>query len=230
VIIADRACLLACRVGSYFGCIRSAHRPARLTSKNLLVCAHDSHRHVCGTPAQIKRLDADALVDLMRRLLHAEARATGLPLSGIHVPAQINVPDGGEDGRIVWEGGSDRTDYLPRRHTALQAKATDVTATSLRTETQTSAATKGRRNQKAEKSTLRPVLVEAIAAGGAHIVCTTESLTPKQKGPLLAALRAGIEDAGYDPSAIAIDIYDGNKLAVWATHPRSFQLWSADHF
>lgn len=172
---------------------------------------------------QIERLDAGGLVDLMRRLLYAEARATGLPLSGIHVPAQITVPDGGEDGRMVWEGGAERTPYLPRRHTALQAKATTVTAASLRAETQVPTA-KDRRKAKTQSPILRPVLAEAIAAAGAYIVVTTKSLNPKQKAPLLRALRDGILATGHDPAALALDIYDANKLAAWATHHQAVAL------
>src|SRR5688572_23624910 len=108
------------------------------------------------TPAQIARLDDRGLVDLLRRLLHAEARDAGLPLAGVHIPVQITIPDDGEDGRIVWEGGAGRTNYLPRRHTALQARATVVRVTSLKAETQTAAAPKGRRKPKASPLVLRP--------------------------------------------------------------------------
>src|SRR6185437_7007759 len=87
------------------------------------------------TAKQIASLDDDGLVDLLRRLLHAEARGAGLPLGGVHVPAQITIPDGGEDGRMLWSGGADRTDYLLRRFTAFQAKATGITEASLTAET-----------------------------------------------------------------------------------------------
>ena len=41
---------------------------------------------------------------LLRRLLNAEALANSLPSDGIHVASSITTPDGGEDGRIKWEG------------------------------------------------------------------------------------------------------------------------------
>ena len=61
------------------------------------------------TPDQIGRLDSPNLVELLRRLLSAEAREAGIPLAGVNVPLQITVPDGGEDGRILWDGGFDHT-------------------------------------------------------------------------------------------------------------------------
>ncbi|WP_298605086.1 hypothetical protein, partial [uncultured Sphingorhabdus sp.] len=175
------------------------------------------------TAAQIASLDDRGLVEFLRHLLLAEARQVGLPLSGIHVPAQITVPDGGEDGRITWEGGTDRTDYLPRRHTALQAKATRVTSASLKAETHVV-------SSDGQRPVLRPVLSEAIAAGGAYIVATTKALTAKQMAPLLAAIRAGIAGTGHDPDALVIDIYDANKLATWATRHQAIALAFNERF
>jgi hypothetical protein len=37
-------------------------------------------------------MDEDGLADLLRRLIYAEARETGLPLTGIDIPAQITIP------------------------------------------------------------------------------------------------------------------------------------------
>ena len=48
----------------------------------------------------IESLSHAALPELLRRLLHAEAIAHGLPQDGIHVASDVNTPDGGEDGRI----------------------------------------------------------------------------------------------------------------------------------
>ena len=174
-------------------------------------------------PAQITLLDDKGLVELLRQLLLAEARETGLPLAGVHVPAQITIPDGGEDGRMVWEGGLDRTNYLPRRHTALQAKATVVTRASLKAETHTTTATSRRRKLKTAP-VLRSVLSDAIAADGAYIVVTSKALTTRQKKPLISAIRDGIAATGHEPDTLAIDIYDANKLANWASHHQAVAL------
>ena len=52
---------------------------------------------------------------LLRRLLHAEADRHGIPADGIHVSNNIDVPNGGEDGRIQWTGEPERTPFLPGR-------------------------------------------------------------------------------------------------------------------
>lgn len=178
------------------------------------------------TPAQIGQLDDRGLVDLIGRLLHAEARAAGLPLAGINMPLQITVPDDGEDGRIVWEGGADCTAYLSRRHTAFQAKATRVSAATLKAETHIATArpAKRRRAKSGSRPLLRPVLFDAIAAGGAYVVATTKALNKKQIKPLVAAIRSGIAETSHDSDGLAIDIYDANKLAAWATHHQAVAL------
>ena len=60
---------------------------------------------------------------LLRRLLSAEAQTFGLPEAGIHVANTIHAADGGEDGRIEWEGGPERTLFLPSRRCRFQLKA-----------------------------------------------------------------------------------------------------------
>src|SRR5271165_2606320 len=185
------------------------------------------------TPDQIGRLDSANLVELLRRLLRGEARSAGIPLAGVSVPLQITVPDGGEDGRISWDGGFDHTDYLPRRHVSVQAKATDVTEASLKAETWTPAS-RPRRGRK-KKSTpppppqLRPVIDWVIANRGAYIVITTEALTERQKYPLIEAIEEGINATGNSPSAIAVAIYDANKLADWASRHQAVALWVNEH-
>lgn len=76
-------------------------------------------------PHQIESLNSKQLVELLKRLLHAEAQRAGISLRGVSVPLQITVPDGGEDARISWMGGLEQTDYLPSRFNILQCKATD---------------------------------------------------------------------------------------------------------
>src|SRR5437660_12614983 len=76
--------------------------------------------------SQIESLESKQLVELLRKLLHAEAQCAGISLRGISVPLQITVPDGGEDARISWTGGLEQTDYLSARFCLFQSKATDL--------------------------------------------------------------------------------------------------------
>ena len=59
--------------------------------------------------SQIERLDSKELVEVLKKLLHTEAQCSGISLRGVSVPLQITVPDGGEDARISWAGGLERT-------------------------------------------------------------------------------------------------------------------------
>ncbi len=75
-------------------------------------------------PSQIEKLDSNQLVELLKKLLHAEAQRAGISLRGVSVPLQITIADGGEDARISWQGGLEQTDYLPSRFCIFQSKAT----------------------------------------------------------------------------------------------------------
>src|SRR5215216_752842 len=85
-------------------------------------------------PDHIATLDSVTLVKLMKRLMLAESRLTGIPLRGAAVPLQVTVADGGEDGRIEWTGGSPATAYFPHRFTLFQSKAQDLTASKVKGE------------------------------------------------------------------------------------------------
>ena len=75
------------------------------------------------TGEHIKVLNERMFPHLLRRLLSAEALANDLPADGIHVASNITASDGGEDGRITWTGGPDRTAFLPSRLVQFQLKA-----------------------------------------------------------------------------------------------------------
>jgi len=78
-------------------------------------------------PEQIASLDSTKLVQLLKRLLMAEAFANGISLRNVSVPLQITVGDGGEDARMAWSDGPDATDYLPARFCIFQSKASTLT-------------------------------------------------------------------------------------------------------
>ena len=68
------------------------------------------------------------LTRLLRKLLYLEARTAGIAASAVHASLKIDVPDGGEDGRIHWQGGPVSTDWLPGRFCLFQSKATDLSS------------------------------------------------------------------------------------------------------
>jgi hypothetical protein len=118
------------------------------------------------TAAQIHSIGSPSLlVDLLRKLLHAEARSNGIARRGISVPAQITVSDDGEDGSIIWQGGPDSTDYFPARTSMFQSKATDMPRQKCADEV------------KDAHGTLKLAIRQTLTAGGAYIVFSTDKTT-----------------------------------------------------
>ena len=78
------------------------------------------------TYEDISHLNDGQLTDFLRRLLHLKAARFQIAASGVSVALNINVPDGGEDGRIEWTAGPVHTDYVPHRLTMFQCKATNM--------------------------------------------------------------------------------------------------------
>ncbi|MCB1882789.1 MAG: hypothetical protein KDG89_02160 [Geminicoccaceae bacterium] len=77
---------------------------------------------------QLQRLDGEQLHELVLKLLNAEAGAHGIAAAAIRVSLRIDVPDGGEDGRIDWANGPELQAFAgehPRRFAALVAPMID---------------------------------------------------------------------------------------------------------
>src|ERR1700726_1185162 len=105
---------------------------------------------------QISRLNSVALVQLMKRLLLAECQLVDIPLRAAAVPLQITVPDGGEDGRVEWTGGTDSTNYLPSRFSIFQSKAQNLTEGTVKSEVFA-------KSQKGKHDKDKPTLNDAVS-------------------------------------------------------------------
>ena len=173
------------------------------------------------TPSQIERLDANQVVELLRRLVHAELLQHDIPLRSGSVPAQINIADGGEDGRVEWSGSPNQTDWLPSRFSVFQSKRGATSPSGLKKETWTKA------SQKADDArVLNEALEQAIERSGAYIVVTTSAVVGTKRDARIKAIRKGISEAGHDPKRLTlIDIYDCNKLTAWTNCHPAVGLW-----
>ncbi|MGO7367642.1 hypothetical protein ACC719_11630 [Rhizobium ruizarguesonis] len=175
-------------------------------------------------PGQIEALDSKELVLLLGRLLHAEALNAGVELGGISVPLQITVPDGGEDGRITWQGGAEHTEYLPVRTNFFQCKASKIGRTGWKKECWVKST-----QRKGRVRTITPALGAALGIGASYIGFTTEALTGPKRDDYIAGIREGIMEAGCDPDRLArVDIYDANKIAAWAARHPSVAIWLSE--
>ena len=116
------------------------------------------------TSANITSLDQMRLTDLLGRLLHVEAKATHIPLGNLSVSMNIDAPDGGEDGRISWQGGPNSTDFLPNRLTLFQCKATKMDRASCKNEVLI------KKKRQSDPSRLKPQVKDVLDLGGAYVL------------------------------------------------------------
>jgi hypothetical protein len=175
------------------------------------------------TPDQIKRLNSDDLVQLLRRLMHAEAQLAGIDLRNVSAPLQITVADGGEDARVEWEGGHEKTGYFPARFTAFQSKATNVGAAGWKREVWKKASVrKG-------PPRLNKAITNALAKNGAYIGFTSTPVVGPKRDKCIQAIKDGITAGGGDPQSLAaIDIYDANRIAAWASRHPAVAVWISE--
>ena len=162
---------------------------------------------------QISVLNAHQLADLLRRLLLAEARTHGLPVDGIHVAGNIHTPDGGEDGRIQWTGGPERTPMLPSRLCQFQLKSGPVSPSGAAQDVITT------------EGGVKEMVAGALSAGGHYILICTASFTQKEiqrrKGAILASLRKAelvVEDE-------QVSFWDADQVASWTNLHPSVVAW-----
>lgn len=173
-------------------------------------------------PNEIKDFTGDELVELLRRLLYAEARKAGVPLRGVHVPLQITVADGGQDACIIWTGGEASTDYFPGRDIVFQCKAKDTGNLQWEQEVWT----KPTQKKTVPVKILNPAVRDVIARGGSYIGITAKALVGNKPADRVKAIKKGITTAGGNPANLAtVDVYEGNKLAAWASAHPGVAVW-----
>ncbi|MBM5575307.1 hypothetical protein [Deefgea sp. CFH1-16] len=159
--------------------------------------------------ADINRLNDIQLTQLLNELLRSEAYKFGITQRSVEVALNIRVGDGGEDGRISWNGGPEQTDYLPNRLTMFQNKATEMGAAAYADEIM-AAEIKGNPRK------LKPKVEEVLDQGGAYIVFTTQELNTKQKNERISAVRSKLKEQGKNyADTCEIKIYDAAQIAAW---------------
>lgn len=164
---------------------------------------------------RIGRLDEHQLVELLRRLILAELNKHSIPLSSGTAPAQITIPDGGEDARVEWKGGPDKTDWLPKRFTVFQCKKGTISPSSLKKEV-----------QKSDSSGLKDALKNLIGRNGAYVVVTTSAVVGAKHEERINGIKLGISESGSDPNLLSeITIYDCNRLASWTNSHPAVAFW-----
>lgn len=173
-------------------------------------------------PDEIKDFTGDELVELLRRLLYAEARKAGVPLRGVDVPLQITVADGGQDATISWIGGEASTDYFPGRDIVFQCKAKDTGNVQWEHEVWTKATQK----KDVAVKILNDATRDVLARGGSYIGVTAKALVGNKPGDRIKAIKRGITAGGGDSTKLTtVDVYEGNTLAAWASAHPGVAVW-----
>ena len=153
--------------------------------------------------------------ELLRRLLHAEADTHGLPTDGIHVSSNITAPDGGEDGRIEWQEGPDRTPSLPCRLTQFQLKAGPVTPSQA-----------GR--DVLRNGQVQPMVRKVLDAGGHYRMLCAHPYTRKTIESRMQRIRNSIRDAGIAVKDGQVTFWDADQIAAWANQHPAVAIWAKE--
>ena len=165
------------------------------------------------TAEQIGALGGANLPDLLRLTLSAEALAHGLPADGIHVASGTDTADGGEDGRIEWKGGQDRTPFLPSSLCQFQLKAGPISPAQAGREVLT--------RDGEVKEMVRPVLEN----GGHYIVLCAQPYTKKQVEAREDRLRETLRSKDIELDDGQVVFRDADQMAMWVNHHPAVASW-----
>ena len=165
------------------------------------------------TGQEVTSLTERKMPQLLRRLLHAEAKTHGLPSDGIHVASNISAPDDGEDGRITWQGGPDRTPFLPSRVCQFQLKSGKVTPSAAAKDV----LTKGH--------VVKLMICSVLEAGGNYTMLCTLPYTQQQIDQRRASIRQALRSAGVTIDDRQVDFWDAEQIAAWVNQHPAVALW-----
>ena len=163
------------------------------------------------TSEHVSALDPRDFSSLVEKLLSAEAQEWNLPLDGIHVASRVTAPDGGEDARIEWQGGPERTGFLPNRFCQFQLKTGDIAPKEAGEEVLT------------RENKLKPMVQEALEKGASYIMLCSRPYTQTLIGRRLNEIIRNLENQGFkDPS---VQFRDSGQIASWVNYHPCVAVW-----
>ena len=166
------------------------------------------------TGEHVTMLTERTFPQLLRRLLSAEAQTHGLPEAGIHVASAIHAADGGEDGRIEWKAGLDRTPFLPSRLCQFQLKAGRVRP-----------AAAGREVLDRTGRTVKDMVQPVLEAGGHYIMLCGHQYARKGIESRERRIREALRTAGLEIDSEQVDFRDADQIAAWVNRHPSVAVW-----
>lgn len=181
---------------------------ATLSGGKVTPISQDNGRANEVTGKHVAALTDRKLAMLTRRLLDAEALSGQLPMDGIHVAANITATDGGEDARIEWQGGPDRTPYLPHRLTQFQLKAGKISPAEAGDDVLTT------------RGEIKQMVRDALERGGTYVMVCGHSYDRQRATARGDRIHESLSQAGLVIDRQRIQFRDADQLASWInTHP-----------
>ena len=165
------------------------------------------------TGAEIASLKPERMSEMLHRLLFAEALRHGLPMDKIRVSSQITTPDGGEDGRISWQGDPPRTRFLPSRLCQFQLKARKISPSQASKEVCTS------------EGVIRPMIRSILENGGHYIMLCTKHYNQQLIERRENAILNSLEKAGLVDMEDFVSFWGADEIAAWVNFHQAVALW-----
>ena len=168
------------------------------------------------TGRHIAALTERTFAVLLRKLLTAEAKANDLPADGLHVAGSITTADAGEDGRITWTGGPDRTPYLPARLSQFQLKSVKITPSAAAGDVLT------------KSGAVKEMVCDALEKGGVYTMLCAHSYVQKNIVEREKRIREAIRKAGVSTTDEQVAFRDADQIAGWANCHPSAATWTLE--
>ena len=164
-------------------------------------------------PKELGSLGPDKGVELMRRLIWAEAARIKIPPHCVTVSSNIYAPDGGIDAEVTNDNADD-VSFIPVGHTCFQFKATGLSETDCKKEVHV-----GGDQLKPLKSGIHRV----ISAGGNYVLVLLKELTPNQIEERVNAVKEAFTKKGY-PN-VEVHVLSAEHIASIAERFPSIVAW-----
>ncbi|MGC3991796.1 MAG: hypothetical protein QM796_19305 [Chthoniobacteraceae bacterium] len=157
------------------------------------------------------KLGDEDLRQIVYRLAVSELRRNGSPISSVTAGGNQDAPDGGIDVRVACNRALTNPDFVPKRLTGFQVKASSFSRSAILKEM----CPKGLRNS----------IRSLIAESGAYIIVSSKgSLADAALRNRRQAMRDAIRDI---PNAekLYTDFYDRDRLATWVNEYPGLVSW-----
>lgn len=170
------------------------------------------------SPIHVTERDVECLTDqtlpeFLRRLLCAEAQANSLPHPHIHVQSKIHVGDGGEDGRITWQGGPDHTAFLPSRFCQFQLKAGKVSPA------------QAAKDVLKKGGAVKQMVHSALQQGAQYIMLCAHPYVQQGIDNRVTRIREKLRAAGLTINDTQVEFRDAVQIAMWANRHPAVAVW-----